>query len=151
MHHAYVIGRLQRWGLWSWERVDGFRVAQVRYAERTDREYMGGAAIPLQGESLETESAVSWLRLRNRRMGDCVIYTFRDHVNYSGEMIAQLLGVGRRTVWRDLTASYVLLTDYFSARAAGLPMPQLVELRSRRKGGLDDSVEPKGAQCRRAL
>jgi predicted DNA-binding protein (UPF0251 family) len=64
-------------------------------------------------------------------MGDAVILTFRNHTD-SSEMVARLLGVCRRTLWRDLTAAEVWLLDYFNARAAREPLAQLVELRARR-------------------
>ena len=104
-------------------------MAQWRYIERTAPEYFGsGAAIPVVSEASETESAISWLRLHHRRKGDCVVFVYRDHIGYSCSMIGKLLGVCQRTVWRDLDPAYVLLLDYFSARAAGEPLPQMKEL-----------------------
>jgi hypothetical protein len=135
MHRTYVQQRLDRWASWSWQKIDGqlSRYVQVSYRERTDREFVDSASIPLASECIETEQAVSWLRTQNRRMGDAVVLTFRDHPNYSSEMIARLLGVCRQTLWRDLAGAEVRLLDYFNARAAGLPLPQLQELRSGRK------------------
>jgi hypothetical protein len=131
-HHAYVVGRLQRWSTWSWRRLDGggYRVAQFHYCEPTEFGRVPGAVVPVETECVETDQSLGWLRLARPRWADTIAIMYRDRPNYSAEQVATLMHVGVRTLFRDLDASYSLLLGYFVSRAAGEPLPQLAELRA---------------------
>jgi hypothetical protein len=105
----YVDARLGRWARWSWERADGqhFRVSQYDYQEHLPRSYVSDGIIPMYKECVETEQAVAWLRIPNRRASDTVIVVYRDHPGWSKEMQARILGICRQSLYRSLDSASV--------------------------------------------
>ena len=126
----YMDRRLQSWGRWSLARLDGqwSHVSQCRYREREPRSYGFDNVMPIDESCTETDRAIAWLSLKERRCAAIVCSTYRDHLSWSAEMRARLLSISSRTLYRDLDRAHALLQRYLNDRAAGLPLPQMQTL-----------------------
>jgi hypothetical protein len=119
---AYIEQRLHEWAAWSRMRIDGFYGTggtQFSYDEPmlVTLGYFSG---PVNARCLETEEAVGWLRLEERRLAACVCLHYRDHAGWSALIKAEFLGVSTRTFWRYVDKSHALLLEYLIDRALGI-------------------------------
>lgn len=133
MRDSYVVGRLQSWAVWSWQRADGafgYRVAQHRYEEWTPARTDMAADSPVASDAIETEGAVAWLAVTEHRIASAICVHYRDRVDWSAPMQSELLGCCVRTLWYRLNRGHTLVLGYLLDRDAKQIKPQLQRLRS---------------------
>jgi hypothetical protein len=111
--------------------VDGmsWTVRQYDYEERTATSTALDYAV-IDDIAMQTDQAVATLRLQHRGCYWVVCSLYRDHVGWSVEMQATALGICRRTFYRRVDRSHVLILATLIDLNAGLGTPALRQLRA---------------------